>query len=184
MFDSVQDELVMLDRVPATELVAERLVSTAQVRRQNGQHASAHVFVDSASASGFVLEVRVNDCELAIRPRADDGCTVAMRICGDTVYDKVVIELPARCFTTSAAEVRNGDGDGVCARVLRDCDSHNGFVLSVSLACGAIVTVRPHDDDGKLVAIRLSGDGEYRASKLIEVEMPRHVMSAPDLSTP
>jgi hypothetical protein len=187
---------------------AERLVSTAEVSQQNGEHVRACVSIDSTSASGFELGVRVNDHELSIRPRADEGCTVAMRICADTVHGKVAIELPARCFTVerdldavleecgpavlpgtgfllaSQAQVSEGDGNEVCARLLHQTESPSGFVLEVDLACERTVVVRPHADDGKFVAIRLSGDSEYRACTMVEVEMPKHVMTAPDQATP
>jgi hypothetical protein len=187
---------------------AERLVSTAEVRQQNGEHVRACVSIDSASASGFELGVWVNDHELSIRPRSDEGCTVAMRICADTVHGKVAIELPARCFTVerdldavleecgstvapgtgfllaSQAQVSDGDGNDVCARLLHQTESPSGFVLEVSLACERTVVVRPRADDGKLLAIRLSGDSEYRACTMVEVEMPRHVMTAPARATP
>jgi hypothetical protein len=186
----------------------QRLVSTAEVSQQNGEHVRACVSIDSASASGFELGVRVNDHELSIRPRADEGCTVAMRICADTAHGKVAIELPPRCFTVerdldavleecgstvapgtgfllaSQAQVSDGDGNDVSASLLHQTESPSGFVLEVSLACERTVVVRPRADDGKLLAIRLSGDSEYRACTMVEVEMPRHVMTAPDLPTP
>ena len=198
---------------PKQPSAAERLVSTAEVRQQNGEHVRACVSIDSASVSGFELGVRVNDLELSIRPRADEGCTVAMRICADTVHGKTVhgkvaIELPPRCFTVerdwdavleecgstvapgtgfllaSQAQVSDGDGNDVCARLLHQTESPSGFVLEVSLACERTVVVRPRADDGKLLATRLSGDNEYRACTMVEVEMPRHVMTAPDQATP
>ena len=200
--------IVRLRRLTPKQPAAEHLVSTAEVRQQNGEHVRACVSIDSASASGFELGVWVNDLELSIRPRSDEGCTVAMRICADTVHGKVAIELPPRCFTVerdleavleecgstvapgtgfllaSQAQVSDGDGNDVCARLLHQTESPSGFVLEVSLACERTVVVRPRADDGKLLAIRLSGDSEYRACTMVEVEMPRHVMTAPARATP
>jgi hypothetical protein len=207
-----EDRIARITRLrrlaPKQPSAAERLVSTAEVHQQNGEDVRACVSIDSASASGFELGVRVNDLELSIRPRADEGCTVAMRICADTVHGKVAIELPPRCFTVerdldavleecgptvapgtgfllaSQAQASDGDGNDVCARLLHQTESPSGFVLEVSLACERTVVVRPRADDGKLLAIRLSGDNEYRACTMVEVEMPRHVMTAPDQATP
>jgi hypothetical protein len=204
MRNSLEEELTRLGHAPTQELVAERLMSTAEVCQQGGELARAYVSIDTASASCFSLGVRVNEYELAIRPRADDGGTVAMRICEDTVYGLVEIEVPACCFVVdrgidparetvdfltesllfSEAQIRDGDGNGVCARLLGDRNSRSGLHLNVRLACGRTVIVRPHDDDGKLVAIGLRGDGEHGACNVVEVEMPKHVMAAPDLSAP
>jgi hypothetical protein len=188
MFDSVQDELVRLPSDPSPdEIAVNPLSSVAEVRSENGEHASACVFSDDISVSGFGLAIRVNgisDRELVIRPRADDCCTVAMRICEDTVCNKVEIELPARCSIASEAQIRDGEGKSVCARVLRDCTSPSGFVLEVSVADGRRVIVRPCAYDGKLVAIRPCGNGEHRAYRLLEVVMPKHVMTAPAPATP
>jgi hypothetical protein len=187
---------------------AKHLVSATEVRQQNGEHAGARVSIDSASMSGFELGVRVNDHELSIRPREDEGCTVAMRICADTVHGKVAIDLPAQCFTVerdldavleecdctvepgmgfavaSQAQVSDGDGNEVCARLLHQPASPGGFVLEVILAGGCIVIVSLCADDCKFVAIRFCTDGFDRAYRLLKVTMPKHVMTAPARTTP
>ena len=213
MSDPSEDMCPMLEHSCDEDVIVERLTSHAEVRHQDSYYEdleftrhkfSADVHVDRGSASGYVLVIWVCGYKLMVRPRADHGSAIALRIRGDSVHFPVEVEVPARCLIaergsdaeqeaadtgvapvaedllTSDAHMRDKDGGRVHARVVRDSKSRSGFALDVTLACGCAVIVRPCDDEYQLVAVRLSGDDEQPAGTVVEVAMPKHVMTLAD----
>ena len=81
---------------------------------------------------------------------------------------------------TSYASIRGCLGEAIAIEVSRDNKSTSGFALEVQLACGRTIIVRPRDDGGKLVGLRLREDFVHAAYEVVEVEMPKHVIARPD----